>query len=1307
MSNLGVRALHLHTVDSLCGDLISGRPVGVGPENEEFSLSEPARAALDWYRRNPRKWTANVSQTDANALVDATAVAPPVLPGVAGRMVGAPARRLTLKRLTAHRFAGLHTFGLPSEAPPNFTFEFQSLLTLFEGLNGSGKTCLVNAIAWTLTGEMLRPQRAPEIGTIEFDCLLGSPDGAGPPSRHRLSSVTPLPEPATYLPADNYIPADTWVELVFVDEAAFELPPVRRTQSRTSRGKLEETVTGLDTLAVDPIALRLGIVMPGLLPFVQVGSTSELGRAVAELTGLSRLTDLADHASRAKRKIDNEFVGARESDIAAADEAYERARADLIAQIDSYPNLAPPGAVPAISADPTLEAALDELRRHFEEAKAKALEGARSVLGMAFDPTVAAMRADLESNVGPAIAEVRQLARQPSSARLAGLGRLSPEEMAAARNLRDKIIREAEILVGLSADASIAARTRLYARVADWLIEHPELQGPPDRCIVCGNDLVDARDPITSKLVSEHLAEAATTDSALLSQTLAHWASAAAGTLARDLTSVLQAELATDLPQHPRELIRTAIVDELFATAPFGGALQGLKVGTIKACDDALAGLPALPIIASSVLPAAASAFASLRAAIDRLDRALQFAEWRQSATTELHGAFRQIVSAGTEQPAIADPNGPLLARLQTLDSIVKQAAPITAALSACTRLREDLAKRRIAEHRLADYSRASAALTDTITIGDLVQGQVDHLRTQLQERAAFWRDRVYASAFPASGHGLVGTAMDSEGRLELLVGARGAAAPAQYIANASSLRATLVGFFLAFWEYVLRDRGGLRLLALDDPQEVLDEENRERLAHTLAFLVHAQTQLVVTTYDRRFAGLLAGLTRTSTPVDHRSLHPVGPTRSVLQTALSVSEIDRRQKLYDDDIDDSNAAREYASECRIFVEARLGDLFDDAAYPAWAATHQSSVLTDHLYRLRGLVKSPPSDLFRSPALKAVCDDPALADGAPALTLLNKAHHAQKHEIRPADVAAVSTDLARLRRLLEAAHEECRRWRRRECPDVSRPVFAPLVPCQKPGFAVKVSPDLAAFTRSAAEGESQADDSDLLCSEWFNDKTFFYLRCDNFGFAAPRGAIVVVEVEPSAVDDRRLVIARSGERTFARRLLRTTDSGFVSLGAETPDPRRSPPSLQAPDVDLALHRVVGVLFDDRIRPPRGKDEVVAVDLVPVLERIEAAYRIREDSAVPLALPGQLVLGARNVALSDFDQHEGGLVALCLNDGSSMFKRVASRLPGSLGHLRQFDSVGGLGASQIFSVGPPQPGLKTVLTARRIVGVLYNA
>jgi hypothetical protein len=153
MSNLGVRALHLHTVDSLCGDLISGRPVGVGPENEEFSLSEPARAALDWYRRNPRKWTANVSQTDANALVDATAVAPPVLPGVAGRMAGAPARRLTLKRLTAHRFAGLHTFGLPSEAPPNFTFEFQSLLTLFEGLNGSGKTCLVNAIAWTLTGE--------------------------------------------------------------------------------------------------------------------------------------------------------------------------------------------------------------------------------------------------------------------------------------------------------------------------------------------------------------------------------------------------------------------------------------------------------------------------------------------------------------------------------------------------------------------------------------------------------------------------------------------------------------------------------------------------------------------------------------------------------------------------------------------------------------------------------------------------------------------------------------------------------------------------------------------------------------------------------------------------------------------------------------------------------------------------------------------------------------------------------------------------------------------------------------------------
>jgi hypothetical protein len=51
-------------------------------------------------------------------------------------------------------------------------------------------------------------------------------------------------------------------------------------------------------------------------------------------------------------------------------------------------------------------------------------------------------------------------------------------------------------------------------------------------------------------------------------------------------------------------------------------------------------------------------------------------------------------------------------------------------------------------------------------------------------------------------------------------------------------------------------------------------------------------------------------------------------------------------------------------------------------------------------------------------------------------------------------------------------------------------------------------------------------------------TMFYLRRDNFGFAAPQGSVAIVEVDALPAGDRSLVIARHGEQVYARRLLRS-------------------------------------------------------------------------------------------------------------------------------------------------------------------------
>jgi hypothetical protein len=216
-----------------------------------------------------------------------------------------------------------------------------------------------------------------------------------------------------------------------------------------------------------------------------------------------------------------------------------------------------------------------------------------------------------------------------------------------------------------------------------------------------------------------------------------------------------------------------------------------------------------------------------------------------------------------------------------------------------------------------------------------------------------------------------------------------------------------------------------------------------------------------------------------------------------------------------------------------------------------------------------------------------------------------------------------------------------------------------------------------------------------------------LRRHNFGFAAPQGSLAIVEALPGPVFDRRLVIARHGEAVFARRLLRSKGSDLIGLTPETPDPRtRSPATIFLPESEVALHQVMGVIFDHGITVGPGRDEAVLVEVARVFAGVEIAFRVVDDSAVPLALPKQILLGGPPIALAELGRHEGALVALALDNGSSIFKRIGSPLPGHLTHLRLFESIGGLGSSQVLSIGKSQDGVPAVQHVRRIIGVVYN-
>jgi hypothetical protein len=650
---------------------------------------------------------------------------------------------------------------------------------------------------------MLRPQREPEVAE-DFDCWIAPVDGGDEHTAHKLSPLTPMPNVEQYRPDQPWVPADTWVELTFADESGAELPVIRRYQSRTPQGKLKETPPDLSVLGVDPIAVRIGTVMPGLLPLIKVGSESELGRAVSQLTGLYALVDLAEHVRRAKTKIDKEFVKGKAGDRDRADRDYGTAKDDLERILLAHPSLKPAQPIPQSSDDKGIEQTLDEISTHFESEKAAAFESARDILGERFDSADPALLSDLEKNISRALERVSQPGNVASAARLGVLRQLKSEQLDAAEAKIRDILAEAKALDALAQNPSKAARTRLYAHVATWIADHPDSQRQDDTCVVCAGNLKHALDPVTGQLVKEHLHEAAS-DAALLSQTLGRWAENAQGDLMRNVPEALRAEMAIDLPPHPCDLLRTAFVDELFAFEPFRGVLGHLKAQTASTFDNVVSDRAALADPAEIALP---NGCHSLGEALKRLHCAIRFARWRQQNDALARDIMTRVLGRVPKEDEPSE-KVTLTGKLLALEATVKDAKPVSDALVQCGRLKQHLKTRRSAETRLGEYAVASTALENLAGLGQLADEQVDQLRKTLRKDAAAWRSRIYLGAFPDTAQELIDTGMGRKGELDLVVQTGGVSAPAQHVTNASALRASLVAFFLAFWEYVLKERGG------------------------------------------------------------------------------------------------------------------------------------------------------------------------------------------------------------------------------------------------------------------------------------------------------------------------------------------------------------------------------------------------------------------------------------------------------------------------------------------------------------------
>jgi hypothetical protein len=1304
--------LYGHTIDSVCAELVSGRAVQIGDDEEFRFKSSITRALFGWYVDNKDKWAGRNMVEDVDRMVDRLEKRLPARPAARFQPTRRQKRYLHLARIQAHRFAGIHRYGSLTQAPQDFDYRFEKPVTLIEGKNASGKTSLLNAIVWCLTGYIYRSQREPE--RIQEEIAISAGGDGDAESLHKMClPITPLPDaPTMKAIGDKPIPQDTWVELTFVNDDGQEVGRVKRAVSTTSRGKISIAVRGIETLGVDPVALDIGTKMPGLIPFIQLEEGSELGRAIAALTPLRALEDLVKHARKSQDKLRGELTRARQTEIERLDTEYSDKRAELKTLIENSPGVSIPLDAPQQAEDRTSARLLRKMKAGLEALEACVLEDCKNILGEGFDPQNADNRKDLLDNVGKALGllDPASLKRLPSAQRLASLKELVEESRRKVEGEIGELLTQAREIEELSRSHDRAVREMLYARVGSWIREN---KAEAHICPVCQDDLGTRTDKVTGRRIADHLEEHKAQEREHLAKAIEEWGESCRKRLKAELPPCLANEIDRDLPTQPQDLIAKAMEEELFDSDVFRRTLAPLKEKANRLCKDALAALPQYhepeQLKFSEYLVAHCP---DLCTSLVRINRAIAFARWRSANEDRCKEAFGRIIGdvsreGRPETTQEREPGSmPLSDCLHALDKLNKSTVPFREAQLKVLALRRIIESRRRKQRRIRLYARAGKAIEELLKLDKLVVLQVDSLMRTLSDDIKRWREKMYCVARVGVPE-VAGTDIGPNGSLLLEAEVGGTKASARHISNASDLRATLFAVLISFWRHLTEERGGLSLILLDDLQELFDKPNRDRIARSIRDIADMGGRLVITANDPGFGrevadsckGLLDG-----TGLDRRQIHALNAVRPCIELGKFREEIDAKRAEFErsENQNEDQPARDYIKDLRIYIENRLLDFFDVPC----SNLPSRPTISDLMNALKKW-RSEGLEPFGGYAFDQLLDAPALRPASRFMELMNKSHHGRESEITYREVYELGSDCVRVRDLVDSARIDYELWSRRSPRPavISRP--APPQPIRTLVFDVPLFENLAAASAEGGLSET-AESCERLSNTCLGEHAVYLINTDNLGFAAPRNSRVIVRLAEEPIDDNSLVIALHCDKVYARRFLRhDSNPEVVALGSESANPLKRIRSLLLPAAEVQLLQIVGVLFDERLHWPRD-GEATLLDAYALPREVTSAFKIIGDSALPLALPGQIVLGADRLLPSQLEENRGELIAVAFS-GRPTFKRVGQAVPRQP-RLRLLESIGGLGDSILIRTesidNDPFEDVPLLETAYRIVGVLYD-
>lgn len=277
-------------------------------EQEEIELGEARQRRLfEYLRKSDVREAKGLSSAFVTGLATAAnGSADPAAEAITSATVGktGPWR---LRSIETKNFGGLNLF-----EGPEFTWDFDEESLILQGQNGSGKSSLVGAIIWAMTGE--RPRDHGNTSSVEptkvFDTA-GKVIGAWPPiASYPTDSAKLTDDPAVSVKLTFAAPDGTTASV----------------ERRLEKGSVTAHIDG--ALKIPNVFVETGLLMPARMAQIRLeGHQTPLTEAVQSLTGLDDLVEIGGlveglcHRSR-------EYLATKDKEVRQARQLFDASLAE-------------------------------------------------------------------------------------------------------------------------------------------------------------------------------------------------------------------------------------------------------------------------------------------------------------------------------------------------------------------------------------------------------------------------------------------------------------------------------------------------------------------------------------------------------------------------------------------------------------------------------------------------------------------------------------------------------------------------------------------------------------------------------------------------------------------------------------------------------------------------------------------------------------------------------------------------------------------------------------------------------------------